>query len=148
VRERVKPERDPQTRDALRIRWWQYAEKRPGLYQAIYNLDRVLAVSRIGKHAAFTFLPAGMIYHEKIVVFPREDYAAFCVLQSRVHELWTRFFSTTLKDDLQYTPSDCAQNFPIPVIGRDDEALEDAGRSYFDARAQAMQETQLGLTSL
>ena len=35
VRERVKPDRDGQNRKALRVRWWQYAEKRPGLYAAI-----------------------------------------------------------------------------------------------------------------
>ncbi len=45
VRRRVKPERDPQKRDALRDRWWQYAEKRPGLYHAISPLSRVLAIN-------------------------------------------------------------------------------------------------------
>ncbi len=35
VEERVKPDRDRQNRKALRVRWWQYAEKRPGLYAAI-----------------------------------------------------------------------------------------------------------------
>ena len=35
VEERVKPDRDRQNRKALRVRWWQYAEKRPGLYAAV-----------------------------------------------------------------------------------------------------------------
>src|SRR4029077_6273841 len=30
VEQRVKPERDVQKRKALRERWWQYADKRPG----------------------------------------------------------------------------------------------------------------------
>ena len=42
VEERAKPERDGQNRKALRERWWQYAEKRPGLYATIAGLDRVL----------------------------------------------------------------------------------------------------------
>jgi hypothetical protein len=42
VRTRVKPERDRQKRDALRERWWQYADKRPGLRRAIHGLARVL----------------------------------------------------------------------------------------------------------
>lgn len=44
VRERVKPERDVQKRDALRKRWWQYADKRPGLVRALAGLNRVLGV--------------------------------------------------------------------------------------------------------
>ena len=31
IKEKVKPDRDKQKRDALRIKWWQYAEKRHGL---------------------------------------------------------------------------------------------------------------------
>ena len=38
IRRRVKPDRDKQKRKALRERWWQYAEKRPGLYRAIASL--------------------------------------------------------------------------------------------------------------
>lgn len=40
VKDKVKPERDVQKRDALRVRWWQYAEKRPGLVRAIAQSDR------------------------------------------------------------------------------------------------------------
>jgi hypothetical protein len=47
VRQRVKPQRDTQKRDALRDRWWQYAEKRPGLYTAIKPLSRVLITARV-----------------------------------------------------------------------------------------------------
>lgn len=42
VRRKVKPERDGQKRDALRERWWQYAEKRPGMVRAISPLDKLL----------------------------------------------------------------------------------------------------------
>jgi hypothetical protein len=45
VRTLAKPERDRQNRPALRQRWWQYAEKRPGLYQSIVELKRVLVRS-------------------------------------------------------------------------------------------------------
>jgi hypothetical protein len=51
VRERVKPERDGQNRKALRERWWQYAEKQPGLVAAITGLERVLVISQVTQHA-------------------------------------------------------------------------------------------------
>ncbi|WP_395711482.1 hypothetical protein [Reyranella sp.] len=40
VKRKVKPERDVQKRDALRERWWQYAEKRPGLISANLGLTK------------------------------------------------------------------------------------------------------------
>ena len=146
VEERVKPERDVQNRMALRERWWQYAEKRPGLYSTIAGLERVLAISRIGNAFAFTFLPQEMVYNEKTVVFPFSKTGAFATLQSRVHEVWTRFFSSTLKDDLQYTPSDCLGTFPFPDGWETHRGIEDAGRYYYDFRAELMKRNREGLT--
>lgn len=45
VRRLVKPLRDKQKRKALRERWWQYADKRPGLYSTIRAMDHVLVTS-------------------------------------------------------------------------------------------------------
>ena len=101
VEQRAKPERDRQNRTALRERWWQYAEKRPGLYAAIAGLERVLAISRVGQQVALVFLPTGMVYAETTIVFPFSDHAAFCVLQSRPHEIWARFFASSLEDRLR-----------------------------------------------
>ena len=99
VRRRVKPERDVQKRKALRVRWWQYAEKRPGLYTAIAPLAQVVACSRIGNAFAFTLLPKGVIPNEKTVVFASDRTASLALLSSRPHETWARFLSSTLKDD-------------------------------------------------
>ena len=87
--------------------WWKYWNPRVELHAAIAGLDRVLVISRITSAFAFTFLPAGIVYNEKTVVFPYAQSAPFAVLQSRTHEVWARFFSSTLEDRLQYTPSDC-----------------------------------------
>ena len=45
VRRLVTPVRDRQERVALRERWWQFAEKRPGLYANIDGLDHVLVLA-------------------------------------------------------------------------------------------------------
>lgn len=47
VERRVKPARLLQYRSALRVRWWQYAEKRPGLYRSVADLHNVFAISRV-----------------------------------------------------------------------------------------------------
>ena len=65
VRRRVKPERDVQKRDALRERWWQYAEKRPGLYTAIAPLEQVLVVSRVTEHLGIAKLANPQVYADR-----------------------------------------------------------------------------------
>ncbi|MCX5946861.1 MAG: hypothetical protein NTY67_01270 [Cyanobacteria bacterium] len=79
-------------------------------------------------------------------------------MQSRIHEQFARFFSSSLKDDLQYTPSACFETFPFPVTlldantndpayGSQRQALEDIGERYHQFRAELMVGTGVGLTS-
>ncbi len=150
VEEKVKPERAHLTNNAIGRKrakfWWQYGSLAKELYAAIEGLDRVLVVSRVGQQAAFTFLPKGMVYAESMIVFPFETHAAFCALQSRPHEIQARFFGSSLKDDLRYTPSDCFETFPFPDGWETHPALEAAGAAYHDFRAELMVENDEGLT--
>ncbi|MCS6840118.1 MAG: hypothetical protein NZ701_04995, partial [Roseiflexus sp.] len=151
VEAKVKPERlalrDTADGQRLKKTWWLFARNRPELHAAIAPLTRVLAISRVSNTFAFTFLPRGMVYNEKIVVFPLETNAAFCALQARVHEVWGRFFNSSLKDDMQYTPSDCFETFPFPEGWETHPALEAAGREYYEYRAALMRRTNEGLTA-
>ena len=118
VERNVKPERI--TKDARKYprmvnEWWKYWNPRTELRAAIAGLDRVLVISRVGQRAALAFLPTGAVFADSLIVFPFETYAAFCALQSRHHEIWARFFGSSMKDDLRYTPSDCFETFPFPV---------------------------------
>ena len=149
VKTKVKPDRD--TKDAKKYprmvnEWWKYWNPRPELHTAIADLDRVLVVSRVGQQAAFAFLPQGMVYAESMIVFPFETYAAFCALQSRPHEIWARFFGSSMKDDLRYTPSDCFETFPFPEGWETHPALEAASAAYYEFRAALMVENDEGLT--
>ena len=74
------------------------------------------------------------------------DHAAFGVLQSRPHEIWARFFASSLEDRLRYTPSDCFETFPFPDGWETHRGLEDAGSRYHDFRAALMARRGEGLT--
>ncbi|HEX5270766.1 MAG TPA: DNA methyltransferase [Gemmataceae bacterium] len=141
--------------------WWQLERLRGELYVTIKGLPHVVAVARVGQQGAFTFLPAGMVYSEQLVVFAFCGYAAFCILQSRIHEVWARFFASSMKDDLRYTPSDCFETFPFPV-GWDSDPdtstpdtptrqdrnpnLQGVGQTYYEFRAALMVRNSEGLT--
>ena len=150
VEERVKPARAHLTTNAIGRKraqfWWHYGSAANELYTAIDGLDRVLAISRVGQQVAFAFLAEGMVYADSVVVFPFDTHAAFCTLQSRPHEIWARFFGSSMKDDLRYTPSDCFETFPFPENWEVLPALEAAGSTYYDFRAALMIENDEGMT--
>ncbi len=146
VRTKVKPDRDIQKRDALRKYWWHYAEKRPGLRAATRGLDRVLVTLRVSERLAFTFLPSHMIYANTLYVFTFQTTGAFACLQSRVHELWTKFFSATLEERQAYHPSDCFETFPFPEGFESSATLDEAGSVYYEFRAALMIRHNEGLT--
>ena len=148
VEERVKPTRMTDNRATYRDHWWQYAEKRKELHTAIADLKRVLVISRIGNAFAFTYVPNGTILNEKTVVLPFANTAPFAVLQSRIHEIWVRFFSSTLKDDLQYTPSNCFDTFPFPENWATHADLEAAGKKCYEYRATLMVDKHEGMTRI
>ena len=111
------------------------------------RLDRVVATaSSATKHHAFALLPARQVFSHKLIIFPHRTHAAFCALQARPHEIWRRFFGSTMKDDLTYTPSDVFETFPFPRNWSTEPVLDNVGQAYYDFRADLMVERDEGLT--
>jgi hypothetical protein len=144
---RVRPQRSSVKRDTYRHNWWRFAEPQTALYRAIERLPRVLATNcGASPHLGFAFLPKGIVYAHTLTVLGFSTFAPFSVLQSRTHEAWARFFSSSMKDDLRYTPSDCFRTFPFPEHFEVDATLETAGETYHAFRAALMIERNKGLT--
>ena len=150
VEQRIKPERSKLTRNPIGRKraefWWRYGSTSKELYAAIAGLERVLVISQTSRTVAFAFLPRSMIYSHKLIVFPYDTYAAFTSLQSRPHDLWARFFGSTMKDDAVYTPSDCFETFPFPKGWATHPNLEATGKAYYEFRAQLMVANDEGMT--
>jgi hypothetical protein len=122
VENKVKPERQKlnmNTADGRRraANWWLWGRYTPALFRAIAECDRVL-VTNCGAtpHMSFSFQPSRMVFANTLAIFPFETHAAFCAVQCRIHEIWARFFGSSMKDDLRYTPSDCFETFPFPEV--------------------------------
>ena len=146
VRLRVRPERVRQRDRGAKEKWWQFIRPRPELHAAISLLDQVLVISRVSEHCSFCFLPSHFVFADRLVVFPFSSRDSLCVLQSRLHEIWARFFSTTLEDRLSYAPSDCFETFPFPDRWGSRPNLEAVGKTYYDHRAALMVANSEGLT--
>ncbi|MFO0614778.1 MAG: type IIL restriction-modification enzyme MmeI, partial [Polyangiaceae bacterium] len=153
VETRVKPERDlarETTADGAHRKkyWWQFAQPRPELFAAIRPLSRCLVASRHTKHLAFVFQRVDRVYSEATNVFVSERTSTFATLQSRVHEPWARLLSSSMRNDLRYSASDCFETFPFPKPNpcTVHPALEDAGQRLYDFRAVYMIDENVGLT--
>ena len=146
VERRVKPKRMLDNREGYRRYWWRYAERRAGLFEALKPVSQLLALSRVSPQLGVGVITNTVVPAESLVVFVLSNCAPFAVLQSRVHEIWARFFSSSMKDDLRYAPSDCFETFPFPPGYETDAALEAAGQIYHDNRASLMIAADEGMT--
>jgi hypothetical protein len=150
VEAKVKPERDRLSGnpDAERRRrlWWQFGRLTRSLDAAISCLPRMLVHPFVSSNLGFAFVQSDTIVAGPTNVFPLNTLSAFAALQSRCHEVWTRFFGSSLGDGLRYTPSDCFETFPFPLDWTTDPSLEAAGQTYYDFRAQLMVDHDEGLT--
>ena len=150
LKSKVKPERDKlgNNPDARRRkeRWWLWGRYTPALFRAIFGMDRVLAVTRHQTYWSAASLRSSAVFAESLIVFPNDTKAAFCAIQAQPHEIWSRFFGSTLGDGMRYTPSDCFENFPFPENWQIDPTLEAAGKTYYEFRADLMIRNDEGLT--
>ena len=146
VREKVKPERMTDNRENYKRLWWQFAERRPGLTEALRSVQRVLVLSRHSPHLAVATCPSNLVFAESTVILPISGHAAFAVIQSGTHEVWAWFMASSLEDRLRYSPSDCFATFPFPPEFEQDAALGTVGRNYLAHRTALMIRNNEGLT--
>ncbi|MFV0921398.1 Eco57I restriction-modification methylase domain-containing protein [Sphingomonas parapaucimobilis] len=128
-------------------RWWQFAADRRAIAAASAKMSNFIVHScGATPHIAFAIAPSSHCFANTLAVLAFDSYTAFATLQSRVHEVWARFFASTLEDRLRYTPSDCFETFPLPPGYAESSALEAAGQAYHDHRAALMIARDQGMT--
>jgi hypothetical protein len=150
VEARVKPGRMALTTQAgaeqLKRYFWRFGYQAKELRSALLTLDSAFVMSQTSKWHAVALCPARWTFDQKVVVFAREDWPFFSVLQSRIHEVWALFFGSTLGDTPVYTPSDCFETFPFPRGFEANLELDSAGKRYYEYRAELMIGKREGLT--
>ena len=109
---------------------------------------RVLAISRVGQHVAFAFLPNGMVFAETTIVFPFSTHATFCTLKSRSHEIWGTVLQHQLMEGSTSTIrlQTASRLSPSPKAGRPTPSLEATGKAYYEHRAALMVRNAEGMT--
>jgi hypothetical protein len=145
VRNEVKPVRERDKRKAYRDRWWQFAEKRRAMYEAIEGLTRVVAIALTSKAVMPLFVPTGSVFAHSLGIFAFDDYAHLGLLSSAFHSCWAIARASTLETRIRYTPSDCFETFPSPSLT---QAVATSAEQLDTHRRKMMVDRNEGLTKL
>jgi len=149
VNERVRPLRLQNRDRGFREKWWLFGRPRGEMRRALAGLDRFISANRVGKRLYFIWGDRGWCPGDKVVVFKLADDASIGILSSSIHGAWAWALSSTLKADLNYTPTSAFETFPWP---RSDEAAREEiaawARDLIARRSDICLERQIGLTTL
>jgi hypothetical protein len=150
VKEKVKPERDKNRRDARRINWWKFGEKRPAMRQAMSSLSCYFAIPKIAKWMIFTPVKISILPCEANMVIASDDFYILGVLTSNIHRIWVKAQSSTLKGDTRYTNTTCFETFPFPqtVDTKIVQQIRTKTEKLHEYRSQQMETKQWGITTL
>lgn len=144
----VKPERMKMKGDRGAEYWWQFLRMRSELYSTIAPLERVIVQPRVTNTDAFCLVSSNVVFSDATVVFAFEKYFENAILLSCFHHVWSWNYSSSMKRDRRYSPSDCFETFPFPQKSTIEitQKIEQIGMQYHEHRRQLMQALQMGLT--
>jgi hypothetical protein len=146
LREKAKPERASKRGEVAASPWWLLWRSRDEYVDAMRQKSRYLVHAFTSKHLVFLFLESPTVVSAPHLAFMLTSDSSFALLQCRVHEIWARFFGSTLEDRLRYTPSDCFDTFPPPRKWNDCDSLEEIGNQYYEHRLRVISEFSEGPT--
>jgi type I restriction-modification system DNA methylase subunit len=146
--ERVKPEREQNRDERLRLQWWLHRRSREDLRIALHGLPRYIATVETSKHRTFQFLDASICPDNKLVCIALADAYHLGILSSRVHVAFALAAGSRLGvgNDPVYVKSKCFDAFPFPVCA---PAVSDRIRQAaerLDAHRKRQQEIHPDLT--
>ena len=150
VKDLVRPQRMGCRREATRVNWWRYGEKRPAMRAAIKPLDSYFAVPRVSKWAVFIPFRKDWLPGEKNVVLASADLYMLALLTSSVHRAWMHAQKGTLKGDIAYTHDSIFETFPFPQIVAPElvQQIHRAMATLNDYRNEVMLARNCGITDL
>lgn len=116
VRDRVRPEREANKREAYAKFWWRFGEARRDLRAALESLPRYIVTPETAKHRLFEFLPADVAADNSLIAIASDDAFHLGVLSSKIHAMWALAAGSRLGIDgtPRYNKGPCFEAFPFP----------------------------------
>lgn len=148
LKHRVAEARKKQTRQIHEHRPWLHWDKRTEFFNKARKLENVVAVTIVSRQYAFHVVDPRHLYAHGIKLFADQRIGLWGVLQSRLHETWSRAITSSLGTSLRYTTTSCFDMFPFSDDVIDDPEVARAAQDYMDARSEFLQALGIGTTNL
>jgi hypothetical protein len=152
---KAKPERMKINDKGGKEKWWLFLRTRPELYKELASHKEALVNLFTSSVHSFAIIESNRVFANSLNVFSLPPASGLAILQSRIHEIWSKIMSSSMKDDIRYGPSDCFETFPFPVATTSNSintdtfsSLESLGKTYHQFRAELMVNMGEGLTSI
>lgn len=140
-------ERRNQTRQVHESRPWLHWDKRTKFYAKARNQEIIYATVIVSSFFVVHAVSPKHLFAHGIELFLSDDPCVFAVLQSSMHEHWTRLTSGSLGKTTRYTASKCLETYPFPQKSRILE-LSVTGRHLLEMRTEIMHQEKIGSNSL
>ena len=118
VEQKVKPERDQRTNNAIALRqkqyWWRFRSDTPNLFHALKGLSRCMIHSQVSSHLAFAFTTTTHLFAHTANIFAFDSFSSFRTCRAGVTKSGHASFASSMKDDMRYTPVRLLRDLPIP----------------------------------
>ncbi|MFM6058708.1 MAG: DNA methyltransferase [Microcystis aeruginosa] len=150
VQEKVKPERDVNRSSLNKKYWWRFRRYSPAMRNAIEGLSLYFAIPKIAKYVVFSPVDVSILPCEANMVIASDDFYILGILNSKIHRLWVKAQSSTLKGDTRYTNTTCFETFPFPQTPSQElvEKIRKTAGELHEYRSQQMEKKQWGITKL
>lgn len=142
----VKPDRATRNADVRKTPWWLFLRTRPAMRQAIKDLDEMIVLAQVSNTLQPAVVSTKIVPSHKVVVFASSSRFLLTLLASSVHYLWAQKYTSSMRTDLSYSPTDVFITLPLPVTP--DQCMDDIGHILDETRREIMSRRGLGLTSL
>lgn len=148
VTERVKPERDQNSRATYRENWWKLGENQPRMRESFVGLNRFIATILTAKHRIFTFLDSAVLPDQGLVCIASDDAFHLGVLSSHIHVVWALAAGGNLGvgNDPRYNKTRCFEPFPFPAASDEQKQTIRPLAEQLDAHRKRQQALHPDLT--
>jgi hypothetical protein len=144
--ERIYPARQRlKQKPRLQTNWWLYEAPGTEMRRVIAPLHEVLAIALVSKTVMPARVKANQVFAHKLAVFATDSYSDQAILSSTAHQAWAIKYGSTMRTDVNYSPSDVFETLPRPA---GTPRLDEVGRTLDHERREVMERRKLGLTKL
>jgi len=141
----VKPVREVITKQVHEERFWLFWDKRASFFSEAKKIGKVLGCGLHTAHLSFQFLDPTHVLSHALGLFCTGEFQDFGLLQSSIHEIWARKYSSTIGHVLRYSTSDAFDTFPPP---KQYKSVSFVAEQYYKYRQDIMLSRNEGLTDI